>query len=961
MTRSPFSARSPFPVLARIPLLPAADSQERSPRGDALLAEGMFLASRQLDPEADLPGRDRSRLAITRRGYEIRAQWRPVPHLVFAGVALARFTGQGETPSLRLGAGHRARTNPSAAWLAAVRDQILTDPAVLSALRLTTSNLVTHRGPRLEHERPASSGARPQRVSVRATEATALIMSLCAAGASASQIPAKVVERWKVPDPLVRAMLTELVRDAFLLTDLLPGDLTVDPLGHLVDKLTPGHRLRTSLTRLRRLLADADRYRPGDPVRLDTLMEARNLVDQISFCERPLTADAVADAHVVLPAALAGEVATAAGVLWRAGCGQGPLTRYHERFLERYGIHRYVPLLDVTDPAIGLGIDAATPDRDPVDLPDRRTKVLASLLGRATANGGVEVVLDDADLTELTGGQPGLPPPRTAEMCVRVIAATPEDLAAGRLRLAVCPGGSPEAGTALGRFTGLLHIAGQDCDDAGLVAEVVARPRVAEGLTLAPPTGLTPQRIPVGVPAEPGDLPLDDLSLVSDGHRLILWSFSQDRQVIPVLYSRLTSHLLPPLARFLQLVGRTGCRPLHGWSWEPAGGGPFTPRVRYRRTILASARWVLPPTLTRMTHDQAAWSVALTRWRAETVPAPPDLIVVDDGDRSLPLDLRRADDRELLRRYAGRGVAAVTEPPGGPGAIQAVLPGPAGRHLLELVVPLARRETVPPPVRRAVVRARDTGLYLPGGWWLSLAIRTPAGELLLPGLATLAGDLAGHYDIWFWLRYHTPENGPHIRARFCGDPATLGSRVLPAFCTWGREMIRQRCSGGFTVEPYDQEIERYGGAAAIGAAEQVFAADSSLALAILASVSDRDQRLIIAALSAAAIARPMTDAYQAALNGGPLDRTARRQMLDLRPQVRAARGQITAGPDLGGIRSAWSARRDVLATYRDLLDPARRADCTSSLIHLHLNRLFGDLRSERIVRALAADLLATPS
>jgi thiopeptide-type bacteriocin biosynthesis protein len=63
----------------------------------------------------------------------------------------------------------------------------------------------------------------------------------------------------------------------------------------------------------------------------------------------------------------------------------------------------------------------------------------------------------------------------------------------------------------------------------------------------------------------------------------------------------------------------------------------------------------------------------------------------------------------------------------------------------------------------------------------------------------------------------------------------------------------------------DQEIERYGGVAAIGAAEHVFAADSSLALAVLASVSDRDQRLIIAALSAAAIARPMTDAYQAAL------------------------------------------------------------------------------------------------
>lgn len=136
---------------------------------------------------------------------------------------------------------------------------------------------------------------------------------------------------------------------------------------------------------------------------------------------------------------------------------------------------------------------------------------------------------------------------------------------------------------------------------------------------------------------------------------------------------------------------------------------------------------------------------------------------------------------------------------------------------------------MPLSVRYAAMRARDTGLYLPGRRWLSLAIRTPVSELLLPSLAALADDLAGHYDTWFWLRYHTPEHGPHIRARFRGNPATLGSHVLPAVSAWCHEMIRQRCSGGFTVEPYDQEIERYGGPAAISAAEHVFAADSSLA------------------------------------------------------------------------------------------------------------------------------------
>lgn len=291
MTRSTFTVRSGDMVLARIPSLPAVRSRESAAEVDALLAEGVFLASRQADQAADNTGnpRDRDRMAITRRGYEIRAHSRPVPQGVFAAVALARFTGQGGVPSLRLGGGHRVRTNPSAAWLAAVRDQILTDLATVSTLTLTTNNLVTRRGPRLEHERQASSGARPQHVSVRATAATTLIMSVCAAGATVSQIHATIAEHWPVPESVVGATLTELVRNGFLLTDLLPGDVTDDPLGHLLDKLTFDHRLRASLVRLRGLLADADRYRPGDPVRLDKLRDARNLADRISFCERPLT------------------------------------------------------------------------------------------------------------------------------------------------------------------------------------------------------------------------------------------------------------------------------------------------------------------------------------------------------------------------------------------------------------------------------------------------------------------------------------------------------------------------------------------------------------------------------------------------------------------------------------------------------------------------------------------------
>jgi hypothetical protein len=55
----------------------------------------------------------------------------------------------------------------------------------------------------------------------------------------------------------------------------------------------------------------------------------------------------------------------------------------------------------------------------------------------------------------------------------------------------------------------------------------------------------------------------------------------------------------------------------------------------------------------------------------------------------------------------------------------------------------------------------------------------------------------------------------------------------------------------------------------------------------------------------------------------------------------------------------WIAREEALAAYRSVLDPARRIECASSLIHLHVNRLLGGTTLEPLTRALAVDLLFT--
>ena len=177
------------------------------------------------------------------------------------------------------------------------------------------------------------------------------------------------------------------------------------------------------------------------------------------------------------------------------------------------------------------------------------------------------------------------------------------------------------------------------------------------------------------------------------------------------------------------MLGRGRVTPgrLHGWSWGTMRYHPFQPRVVYRQTVLSSARWLLPPRLIKASRVRERWPQAIKAWQIEDHSTLPNIVVIEDGDRLLPLDLREDDDRELLRRHVGRGARSVIEQPGGPDAVHAVLAGPAGDHVLEVVLSLGASRRLP-----SVCRIRHSRgllvpwLHLPGGEWLSAAVRCPA-------------------------------------------------------------------------------------------------------------------------------------------------------------------------------------------------------------------------------------------
>jgi class I lanthipeptide synthase len=213
--RRPFVPLTGAPVLARIPLLPVADSGMDASPLDGVLVEGMCFASRQAGEAARRDPRiDGDRLAVTVRAYDRRARLRPTPRGVFAGVQIARIAGQ--RVELRLGSNHRARSVPSAGWMAAMADHALTLPGVLQRLTFTTSNLVRRRGRRIEHEQQARPGGdAPHRVTMRATDATTLILGVCETGAAYATIVSTVCREWpSVPEPLICSTLVSLVKSS---------------------------------------------------------------------------------------------------------------------------------------------------------------------------------------------------------------------------------------------------------------------------------------------------------------------------------------------------------------------------------------------------------------------------------------------------------------------------------------------------------------------------------------------------------------------------------------------------------------------------------------------------------------------------------------------------------------------------------------------------------------------------
>jgi len=813
-----YQPRDPF--LLRAPLLALqADLEPERLLADPAVRAALRIASPSLSQALHQPD---ARARRSLRRYLNRLSTRPTPYGLFAGVALGHW---GPTSDLALAPGRRTRTRPDMGWLL---ERVLAweqDRKVRPFLNLLANPSVVVRTGRAwlgERLRFQKEDPEPE-VSVRATRLLREVLAR-----TRQPVPwAEVREALPGPRERVEDFLHQLLDQTLLLSDLRPPLTLADPAGWLVERLKRIPPLAREAAELQRFLQACRTW--------DDLPEPAREAAFAEFPE-PVQVDSALNLQgCSLSQEVGLEVARAAELLLRLSPfpqGLPDLREYRGRFVERYGLDREVPLLEMLDPVLGLG----APEGGSRQTPPERDRALLDLAWRAMRAGRTVLELEEETLDRLQAAPLDRSEiPASLDLCALVAAPDRQALDRGEFLVVVGPNlGSEEAGRNLGRFTGLLG-AGLDqtldrlarfreAQHPGtLPMEVSYLPRKLRSANVAVRRGQADLEVAVGV--EPGRqrVPLDELRVsVVEGRFRVHW---KGLEVLPSSGHMLNDRHAPPALQFLLRHRRDLAPQLHPFDWGPAWNLPFLPRVGSGRVVLQPARW----RLTREDLSSPDWREA---WQV------PRFVHLGPGDVRLLLDLDDPVQAGEVTENARRSGEAVFQE-ALPDPSQAWLPGPGGRYLCELAVPL--RATTPPgplPLERPSPAPCSRRLFPPGSEWNYLklyAAPDAEDELLVRSLRPVLEEGA------FFVRYSDPE--PHLRVRL------RGAEMLEPLAELGRGLLEGGMVRRVSLDTYERETERYGGDAGIGPAEAFFAADSLLVVDLLALRTPREDRTLLGALS----------------------------------------------------------------------------------------------------------------
>jgi len=837
---------------------------------DPMIREAIAVASTSLltslpQLEASASPRKQEQTASGLLRYLIRMATRPTPFGLFSGVAHGRFAAASALKISDLSQ-HRKRSRPDMHWLLKILERVESDPAVVRQLSVTTNGMAYRHGSRWKLPYVTRYGQRAagsDTVSVRNSPVVEFVLQPRPTPIPFHQLLRDILEAFPgSTEAMADKFLLQLFEQEFLLSTLRPPTTTTDPYAYVLDELSQlqgvedlYHRLRGIHERM--LTYDALPVGQGESLYLELISEMKELAEVAI----PMQVDlALQTEDIQLPETVRADVEQVAEVLWRLSYAQPTLQHlehYRSEFVERYGFHREIPLLELLDEDIGLGAPASYeyPKSRRFSVQGNQTaqterdQMLADWLTETLQQGRMELELTEAHIQRLQG--PASPnwqeAPTSMELYFHVVADSVEALDRGEYRLYGGGNhGSSMAYKTFGRFADMLDDRyAQALQDATEREEAHEPEAIRAEVSYLPHSGRTTNvvltrharayEIPVGTNASSDaqhTITVDDLVVGANEKHLYLKSRRLNREVIPTATHMLNFNKMPNVCRFLRELGFARYKQLGPFSWGALASASFLPRVRYGRVVLQPAQWRL------RTHDawyadsmtEDAFFQAVQAWRDSM--KVPQLVFLSHYDHRMLLDLTQRHHVEELRKELKKA-NHVTLIETGQMEAHSIVSGSDGAYASEFVFSLIKREIAAGSLARRATRAGYEGprVYLPGSEWMYLKLygnESRQDELIATKLIELLSSLSqqGQIDTAYFLRYTDP--GVHLRLRLHGKPDVLSANVMPQVHRWSQELQQEGLLSKLLLDTYEPEIERYGGPELMKLAEQVFHADTQV-------------------------------------------------------------------------------------------------------------------------------------
>lgn len=955
---------------------------------DELLKEAIEIASPSLHQTLQKAShKNREATATSLLNYALRMATRAIPFGLFSFVAVGYW---GKNADIYLNLNNvQKRARPDMAWVYELIRNIFTNESLFSSLAVYTNPLAKRHEHRfiLDYVRLAEEEEKQlsKKTSISASELVKTILSHAKHSKSIGELADQVLVSLPGLDRLkVIEVIRELIQQQFLLPSLIPSLLSFSPFEDFLKNVPSKAQFQNIVEKL----LSYNMSSPGKGVlqlqslqsEMKEIAQAKTYLQVDSFLQNP---------SLQLPSKIGEELAAAATVLWKLTHKKHPsthLSEYHKKFIEKYGTHRTVPLLELLSEERGLGNfenGKNTSHKVSSSFAKEWDKWLHRQLLAAIWEKKDEIIVTDEVISNLYAltKEPS-PSPEEAlpslDLFCKIISDSKEMIDSNNYLIQIiqptCQGGN-----SIGRFIDLLdekahhHFKAllemeEELDKNSVHLEISYWPMKGHQANVSTHPCFRKFRLDLSCSnPEVSSLSLEDIYVGASLDRFYLTLKEGGCELAAKMCNLLNPAVLPIPLKFMREVTLQKYGIISSFFWNQLEEKTsFLPRIRFQNTILAPAQWNLDSNSFYRIKKEDLIS-QFTNWANQW--KLPQYCFLVKGDQHLLIDRTHSAHLNdlILKLSKGESLKFVEN------MDSSWIKSERGSHMCEFVVPLLKqsqfsniKKFIPAKFQSVSI---DERIKLPGSEWIFIKIylEEEQNRFLVHHLFPLADQLCREKKGagWFFLRYRDPN--PHIRFRMRLTNPQNFSSVIFSFQRQAMDWIKTGLIKDFQMPVYEREIERYGGLERIEAAEVLFCSDSLSMVPLLSQVLKQSSSSEMAFYTLSAIEF---------LQGFNLNREAMLQLLDPGDNKSDLKGyrdhknellsyaRTLLGSDPGNkpkyfidaLRLRKGGQNYFVSNLQNLSQEALH-DIYHSMLHMHCNRLGCDVLTERKIRLYAHQTL----